>query len=295
MARKPEDRFATCRALADDVERWMAHEPVTAWREPFSRRVRRWARRNRTAVTSLAASVLVALAGTATVLAVQTEANGRLKRANNDLAKANTVIMNANADLNSANLREKQRFDLAMEAIKLFHGQVGNDLVLKADRFKSLRDKLLRGAADFYGRLNGLLHDQPDRASRAAMGNAYFELGGLITNIGDQQAALAAHQQGLVVRRALAWSQVPPLRIRETWRGACTRPRPCLPRRVIPLRPSPYEKKGGSFWKAFRFRAQIPMNFAPYSVRSTGGWGGCSATRGRRTRRPRPTENRCGF
>ena len=28
MATKPEDRYASCRALADDVERWMADEPV---------------------------------------------------------------------------------------------------------------------------------------------------------------------------------------------------------------------------------------------------------------------------
>ena len=40
----------SCRALADDIERWMADEPVSAWREPFSRRARRWARRHRTAV-----------------------------------------------------------------------------------------------------------------------------------------------------------------------------------------------------------------------------------------------------
>ena len=157
MALKPEDRYATCRALADDVERWMADEPVTAWREPLSRRARRWARRNRTAVTSLAAAVLVALAGTAAVLAVQTQANGRLKQANIDLAVANRLVTKANADLKSANAREKQRFDLAMEAIKLFHGEVGDDLVLKADQFKPLRDKLLRGALDFYGKLEGLL------------------------------------------------------------------------------------------------------------------------------------------
>ena len=29
MALKPEDRYATPRALADDIERWMADEPVT--------------------------------------------------------------------------------------------------------------------------------------------------------------------------------------------------------------------------------------------------------------------------
>ena len=44
MANEPEDRYATPKALADDLDRWMADEPVTAWREPFSRRARRWAR-----------------------------------------------------------------------------------------------------------------------------------------------------------------------------------------------------------------------------------------------------------
>ena len=150
-----------CRALADDVERWMADEPVTAWREPRSRRARRWARRNRTAVTSLAAAVLVALGGTAVVLAVQTRANGRLTQANSDLANANEQVTKANADLKSANAREKQRFDLAMEAIGLFHGEVGDDLVLKADQFKPLRDKLLRGALDFYSKLEGFSRLSP--------------------------------------------------------------------------------------------------------------------------------------
>jgi eukaryotic-like serine/threonine-protein kinase len=204
IALKPEDRYATCRALAEDVERWMADEPVTAWREPWSRRARRWERRNRTAVIALAAAVLVALAGTAAVLAVQTQANGRLKQANINLAVANRLVTKANADLKSANAREKQRFDLAMEAIGLFHGEVGDDLVLKADQFKPLRDKLLRGALDFYGKLEGLLKGQPDKGSRGAMGNAYFELGELTSKIGDKPAALAAHRKGLAVRRELA-------------------------------------------------------------------------------------------
>ena len=37
MATQPEDRYASPRALADDLDRWMADEPVTAWREPFAR------------------------------------------------------------------------------------------------------------------------------------------------------------------------------------------------------------------------------------------------------------------
>jgi formylglycine-generating enzyme required for sulfatase activity/tRNA A-37 threonylcarbamoyl transferase component Bud32 len=60
MAPKPEARYATPRALAEDVERWLADEPVSAWREPFLTRARRWVGRHRTAVTAAAAAALVA-------------------------------------------------------------------------------------------------------------------------------------------------------------------------------------------------------------------------------------------
>jgi serine/threonine protein kinase len=42
MALRAEDRYPTPRALAEDLEHWMADEPVTAWREPWARRARRW-------------------------------------------------------------------------------------------------------------------------------------------------------------------------------------------------------------------------------------------------------------
>ena len=44
MAHKPDDRYASPKALAEDIERWMADEPVSGWREPWSRRARRWVR-----------------------------------------------------------------------------------------------------------------------------------------------------------------------------------------------------------------------------------------------------------
>ena len=72
-----------------------------------------------------------------------------------------------------------------MDAIKLFHGEISKDLLLKQDQFQKLRDKLLRGAADFYGRLEGLLKERTDRESQAALGRAYEELGELTLSIGD--------------------------------------------------------------------------------------------------------------
>jgi len=65
MATNPAERYRTPRALADDVEHWLADEPVLAWREPLIRRLRRWGRRHRLVVTGLAATLPVALAALA--------------------------------------------------------------------------------------------------------------------------------------------------------------------------------------------------------------------------------------
>src|SRR5262249_57987188 len=51
MALRPEDRYGSCRALAEDIERWMADEPVTAWRELLTTRLMRWSRRHKPLVT----------------------------------------------------------------------------------------------------------------------------------------------------------------------------------------------------------------------------------------------------
>jgi serine/threonine-protein kinase len=76
MALSPQDRYASPRALADSVERWMADEPVAAYREPITRRARRWAKRNRTAVTAAAVALVAGVVGLSAVLAVQTQAKG---------------------------------------------------------------------------------------------------------------------------------------------------------------------------------------------------------------------------
>jgi tetratricopeptide (TPR) repeat protein len=70
MALKPEERYASALALADDLERWRAGEPVSAWREPWAVRTRRWLGRHRTLVTAAATAVVAAglILAVATVL-----------------------------------------------------------------------------------------------------------------------------------------------------------------------------------------------------------------------------------
>ena len=65
MATRPEARYATAGELADEIERWLADEPVAAYREPWGPRLARWARRHKPWVTgaaALLATAIVALA-----------------------------------------------------------------------------------------------------------------------------------------------------------------------------------------------------------------------------------------
>ncbi len=153
--------------------------------------------RNRSAVAAAVVALLATLFGTAAVLVVQTRANAALKEANENVTRANS-------ELQAANLREHERFVLAMDAIKVFHGEVSKDLLLKEQQFGKLRGKLLRGAADFYGRLEKLLQRRTDRESRAALGRAYEELGKLTGEIGTTNEALEVVRKAIAIRRDLA-------------------------------------------------------------------------------------------
>jgi serine/threonine-protein kinase len=179
MALEPADRFSSPKALAEDLERWMAGEPVSSWHEPWTRTLARGLSRHKVGVAAAAAAVLMALAGTGAVLAVQTRANGALRAANLDLAVANAKVTRSNKELAASNERERARFALAQEAIRTFHSGVSDDILLKEEQFKALRTKLLRGAREFYRKLEGLLKGQQDRDSRLALAKAFCEVGEL--------------------------------------------------------------------------------------------------------------------
>jgi len=176
-------RYGSARDLADEIERWMADEPVQARAEPFVDRARRWMRRHRTAVIAASAAVLVALVGLGVVLAVQSRAH---------------------QDLLAAHDREQARFDLAMAAIKAFHSGVSGDILLKEPQFQQLRTRLLGEARVFFARLEGLLKDHTDLRARRAMGQAYSELAEMTDKIGPKLEALELFRSELAIRRELA-------------------------------------------------------------------------------------------
>lgn len=59
----PKLRYESAKALAEDVERWLADEPISVYADPIAARLGRLVRRNKGAVTSAAAFLVAAIVG----------------------------------------------------------------------------------------------------------------------------------------------------------------------------------------------------------------------------------------
>lgn len=79
MSFKPEDRYASCEALATDIEHWMADEPVTVFDEPYLLRLGRWMRNHRVLVATSTALLITAVFGLLVGAILLGRANARIQ------------------------------------------------------------------------------------------------------------------------------------------------------------------------------------------------------------------------
>ena len=197
-------RYETANGFAADILRHLAYEPVVAAPPSRGYRLRKFVRKHRGAVIAACLVPLALLGGLAAVAAVQTVANARLTASLVRETNANTALNEANGQLTKSRTAVQARYDLAVDAIKTFHTGVSEDFLLKEEKFKELRNRLLKSASDFYGKLGALLGKETDLASRRALAQANFELSELTDKVGRTEDALAAHRQVLAAREALA-------------------------------------------------------------------------------------------
>jgi serine/threonine protein kinase len=192
MALRLEDRYESARALADDLERWLAGEPVSAWPEPLVRRAKRWARRHRTAVVASIAMVLTAFAGVSAIAIVQ--------------ARANAGLRSMNERLDEQRRRAEDREDQAIEAVRKFRDAIINDPALRnGPELEELRKRLLKEPLTFFRSLRDRL--QLDRDTRPEsldrLASACFEFGDLSMALGDRQDAMEAYRESRAVWKEL--------------------------------------------------------------------------------------------
>jgi serine/threonine-protein kinase len=183
MAYDPKERYASAGELADDVNRWLADEPVGAWREPFSVRGRRWMRQHRLLVTSGFAA-----------LAVGVIALG-----------AGLIIVNAaRARESSARRLAEQRFKSERDAVKQFYTDVAENsrLLRKEPGTQELRKNLLDKARGYYEKFLQEYGDDPELLADVA--EAYYHLGRITSEIDPGPKALTYLERALQIREQLA-------------------------------------------------------------------------------------------
>lgn len=117
----PEDRYASARALADDIEHWLADEPVAAHTESRVHQMARWARRHR-GPTAAAAAVLLMIVVFAPIAVFQ-----QMRK----------------IEVEEQRLSAQKNYDEALGALNdlfanLSEGALGNDPALQPSRAKFL-------------------------------------------------------------------------------------------------------------------------------------------------------------
>lgn len=135
MARDCTDRYSSAADLATDAQRWLADEPVTAYREPWPDRAARWARRHRPAVAATAMTLFTAVValGVSTPLLVaeqsRTEVQKRVAEGERDRARASldaadrvtlTMIEISERVLPPLDGSESARLELTQAAVNAF-------------------------------------------------------------------------------------------------------------------------------------------------------------------------------
>jgi eukaryotic-like serine/threonine-protein kinase len=200
MSLNPQARYSSANALAEDVERWLADEPVSAARAPLALRARRWARRHRTLVASALATLVVAVIGLSAVATVQSRANRDLKNANQEKSAALQETLRAKQATEKA-LEFSEQARQQKDAVLVFFKEKILWTARPEERQGGLgRTVTVRNAVNTAEpAIARLFENQPlvEAEVRGAIGETYFYLGELPLAVPQLKRALYLCEQHL--------------------------------------------------------------------------------------------------
>lgn len=195
MSINPEDRYETAGQLADEVERWLADEPVQAWREPWPVRMRRWITRHRTVVATTVVGIVIASTASAIAVVLLSTAWGN-ERIAKELAEKREAEAITQRDQATRN------FAWAQEAVDRFFTRVSEDHLLNQSGMQPLRKQLLGLAANYYDKF--IIARPSDANSRKELAEAYRRLARITAITESESAAIPVLEKGIDAFRKLA-------------------------------------------------------------------------------------------
>ena len=195
IAKEPKDRYESAMAFAEDLERWQAGEPVVAYPENWLERSKRWAWRNRTTVSAIAATLLVVTFFSLLTAGLLGRKNAELALKNDQIQKQNEeILVERNRAEEHARIAEKneqlaeRREKMAVEAVKDYADAVTENVQLKnRPELEELRQKLLKSPVDFFRRLNDDFRSSNDTRPESlfSLAQGIHELAYLTNAIGN--------------------------------------------------------------------------------------------------------------
>jgi serine/threonine-protein kinase len=222
MALQPEQRYGSVKELAADVERWLADESVTAYRDRWPARLGRWGRRHRPLVASLIALLLTAVVALAIgILTVNREkdrtedARRRTRGALDEMSSQ--VIEDWLSRQGQLEPAQRDFLEKALGYYEAFAAESGNSAEIRksvADahlRVGKIRSRLgqqaeaeaaYRRAQELYVRLANDVPAVPEY--RRALASSHNNLGLLLVETGHLKEAEAAYRDALALYQPLA-------------------------------------------------------------------------------------------
>jgi serine/threonine-protein kinase len=181
MALRIDDRYPTPRALADDLEHWLADETVSAYREPAHLWLARWGRRHRPAVAGGAALLLTAVVA----------------------LSVSTVLISREAAREEQQRRLAElNFRRARDAVDQMLTEVAEVELADVPQMQPVRKTLLEKARGFY---QGFLAEKrTDSGIRREAARAHLRLGAIAEVLGDHVEAERAFHRGIELLDDLA-------------------------------------------------------------------------------------------
>lgn len=174
LAREPSGRYPTARALANDIEHWLADEPVSAWCEPLVRRLGRWARHHKPVVAGAAALLITAVVA---------------------LSIGLVLVRRAEA-------RAEENYHLALATVERLTTQIS---LRNEPDMEPMREELLKTARDYYYDFSKRQNE--DRGARIELARALNLLACITNQLSSPSHALEYSREAVAVQEDLARDQ----------------------------------------------------------------------------------------
>jgi tetratricopeptide (TPR) repeat protein/tRNA A-37 threonylcarbamoyl transferase component Bud32 len=183
LQKEPARRFASAEMLAEDLERWLAGEPVRARRASSWERSRKWVRRR----PALAALLAVSALSAAALVAGLFWHNSQLQDA-------------AEREQRQAGRATRQR-DMARRAVNDMYTQVAERWLARQPRLQPVQREFLEKALRYFQEVA----DADDAsAERLELGRAYLRVGKIQFAFGAHPEAEQAYRRAADLAQALA-------------------------------------------------------------------------------------------